>query len=383
MDRRQALLHRLEEIGQSLARSGEALALLGLGSAGLELDRLDAYSDLDFFAIVKPGRKTAFLADLGWLSDIQPIAYCFRNTPDGYKLLFEDGIFCEFAVFEESELAAAVFAPGRVIWRMEEFDEALLAPKLAEPPPAHSVEWTVGEAISCLYVGLCRCRRGEKLSAARFVQQYAVDRIVELSPMLEAEQAAYPDAFAHERRFEARFPGLAREMPQFVQGYERTPESARAILQFLAAHFEVNPAMQRVILALCDEQGDLPTPLCEKIDCVRLHVPDLAAGLVFYQDRLGQRLLWRTADAAGLRMPGTDAELVLHTDEPLAPEFDLLVASADAAVTRFAAAGGTVVVPPFDIRIGRAAVVADPWGNQIVLLDMSHGSLEEQGQLGT
>jgi predicted enzyme related to lactoylglutathione lyase len=375
MDRRQALLHRLDEIGQSLAHTGEALALLGLGSAGLELDRLDAYSDLDFFAIAKPGRKAAFLADLGWLSSIQPIAYRFQNTPDGCKLLFEDGIFCEFAVFEESELAAAVFAPGRVIWKTEDFDEALLTPKPAVPPPARSIEWAVGEAVTCLYVGLCRYRRGEKLSAARFVQHYAVDRIVELAPTLEAEQPAFRDPFALERRFEARFQGLAREMPQFVQGYERTPESARAILQFLAARFDVNPAMQRVILALCDEQGDLPTPLFEKIDCVRLHVPDLAAGLVFYQDRLGQRLLWRTDDAAGLHMPGTDAEIVLHADEPLAPEIDLLVASADAAVTRFAAAGGNVVVPPFDIRIGRAAVVADPWGNQIVLLDMSHGPI--------
>ena len=259
MDRPQALLHRLDEIGQSLARSGEALALLGLGSAGQELDRLDAYSDLDFFAIVKPGRKAAFLADLGWLSDIQPIAYRFRNTQDGYKVLFEDGIFCEFAIFEEAELATAVFAPGRVIWKAEGFDETLLTPRPAAPPAARDIEWAVGEAVTCLYVGLCRYRRGEKLSAARFVQQYAVDRIVELSHVLEAEQAANPDPFARERRYEARFPGLARELPQFVQGYERTPESARAILQFLAARFDVNPAMQRAILALCDEQGKLGT----------------------------------------------------------------------------------------------------------------------------
>ena len=41
----QSLLKRLDEIGQSLERSGHALALLGLGSVGLELDRLDSYSD--------------------------------------------------------------------------------------------------------------------------------------------------------------------------------------------------------------------------------------------------------------------------------------------------------------------------------------------------
>ena len=44
------LLKRLDDIGQSLERSGHALALIGLGSVGVELDRLDSYSDLDFFA---------------------------------------------------------------------------------------------------------------------------------------------------------------------------------------------------------------------------------------------------------------------------------------------------------------------------------------------
>jgi lincosamide nucleotidyltransferase B/F len=43
----QNLLQRLDEIGSSLERSKHALALIGLGSVGLECDRLDSYSDLD------------------------------------------------------------------------------------------------------------------------------------------------------------------------------------------------------------------------------------------------------------------------------------------------------------------------------------------------
>jgi len=122
--------------------------------------------------------------------------------------------------------------------------------------------------------------------------------------------------------------------------------------------------------------------LLKKVDCIRLPVPDLDAGLAFYRDRLGHELVWRTEKAAGLRLPGTDAELVLQTDDP-APEIDFLVDSADLAAARFTAAGGTVVVPPFEIQIGRAAVVADPWGNQYVLLDMSKGALltDEDGNI--
>jgi hypothetical protein len=56
---------------------------------------------------------------------------------------------------------------------------------------------------------------------------------------------------------------------------------------------------------------------------------------------------------------------------PMAPETDLKVDSADADAARITAASGRVVVPPFDIQIGRAVVVEDPWGNQLVLLDAS------------
>ena len=118
----------------------------------------------------------------------------------------------------------------------------------------------------------------------------------------------------------------------------------------------------------------LHEPLARKVDCVRLYVPDLDSGLTFYRDQLGHEVIWRTEQQVGLRMPDTDAEIVLHT-EPQAPEIDLKVASADAAAARFQEAGGKVVVPPFDIQIGRAVVVQDPWGNQFVLLDVSKGLL--------
>jgi catechol 2,3-dioxygenase-like lactoylglutathione lyase family enzyme len=119
--------------------------------------------------------------------------------------------------------------------------------------------------------------------------------------------------------------------------------------------------------------------LLKKVDCIRLYVPDLKAGLAFYRDRLGHELVWRTDKAAGLRLPGSEAELVLQAEEP-GLEIDFLVDSADDAADRFAAAGGTVVVAPFEIQIGRAAVVADPWGNPYVLLDMGKGALVTDGE---
>jgi predicted enzyme related to lactoylglutathione lyase len=120
-------------------------------------------------------------------------------------------------------------------------------------------------------------------------------------------------------------------------------------------------------------------PLLSKIDCVRLYVSDLDAGLAFYCDRLGLSLLWRTHQAVALRLPNTDAELVLQTEDR-EQEVDFSVESADAAAGRIADAGGKVRVPPFDIQIGRCVVVEDPWGNRLVLLDSSKGIVQTDAE---
>jgi lincosamide nucleotidyltransferase len=247
----QQLLHRLDEIGDSLSRTNKAQALIGLGSAGVETTRLDEYSDLDFFGIVKEGYKPDFIRDLTWLSSIHPIAWYFQNTPDGYKLLFEDGIFAEFAIFELWELEHIPYAPGRLVWAEEGFALDVVKPKIETPTrEAQPVEWLVGEALSNLYIGLCRYRRGEKLSAFRFVQVFAVDRLLELASILGPEKPVYPDPFANERRFEKRFPGFSKELPGFMLGYERTQESALNILGFIDEHFKIDQRMKMAIFTL-------------------------------------------------------------------------------------------------------------------------------------
>jgi predicted enzyme related to lactoylglutathione lyase len=82
-------------------------------------------------------------------------------------------------------------------------------------------------------------------------------------------------------------------------------------------------------------------------------------------------LTWRHATQAGLRLG--DTELVLQTERP-GLETDFLVDSAEEAVHRVEAAGGTVLSAPEDIPVGRVAVVADPFGNPLVLLDLSKGT---------
>ncbi|MCU0493339.1 MAG: hypothetical protein MUD01_17270 [Chloroflexaceae bacterium] len=244
MNHPQLLLERLDAIGQSLASTNRALALIGLGSVGVERERLDDYSDLDFFAIVEPGQKQNFLHNLNWLSNIMPVVYAFQNTVDGFKLLFADGVFCEFAVFEPQELSTIPFAEGRIVWKAPDVDDAIRLP-VQQFHPRHDPtdEWLVGEALTCVYVGLCRERRGERLSAQRFIQHYAVDRVLELATRRSPMARRNADPFAPERRVEQRLPELAPLLPRFVQGYGANAQSALAMLEYLERHFVVNAAL--------------------------------------------------------------------------------------------------------------------------------------------
>jgi adenosylhomocysteine nucleosidase len=166
------------------------------------------------------------------------------------------------------------------------------------------------------------------------------------------------------------------------------PTGGEAYGNLQVFHEATQAVMKTLLEQLPDWLKEFPSEiskssaLFKNVDCIRLYVSDLESGLAFYRDRLGQSLIWRTAVAAGLQMPGTGAEIVIQTEQA-GQEVDLTVHSADLAAQRFVQAGGRLVVPPFDIQIGRACVVCDPWGNPLVMLDASKGllSTDEQGNV--
>ena len=114
--------------------------------------------------------------------------------------------------------------------------------------------------------------------------------------------------------------------------------------------------------------------LFQMVDAVQFYVPDIEAGVRYYGDILGHEIIRKTESAVGLRLSGSEAEIVIQNERDY-QEIDLSVESENAAARRIEDAGGKIIVPPFDIQIGRAVVVEGPWGNRMVLLDSSKGRL--------
>lgn len=116
--------------------------------------------------------------------------------------------------------------------------------------------------------------------------------------------------------------------------------------------------------------------MLRKIDCVMLRVDDLETAARYYANVFGLNRLWSDATSVGMGMPETDAEIVLHTNTDVPKEISVhyLVDDVVAAVETLRAKGCFIRAEPFDVTIGKCAVLEDPFGNILCILDMTKGT---------
>lgn len=260
------LLALLDRLGGVLSARGDAVALLGLGSVGTELNRLDEHSDADFFVVVEPGRVRHYLEDIDWLEAVAPVAWSFEHTDDGRKVLFADGLFAEYAVFTLDELRHVGFHSARAVWARADAPADLAEPKV--PPPAlPTIEHQVGEAVTNLFIGLQRDLRGEHLAATRLVQGYAVERLIMVLDLVGVSGQQFGavtvqrDPYGVERRVEQRLPAEALPLAELVPGYGagRNAAAALTVLDLLERHAPVDPAIAARIRGLATRVAPVTT----------------------------------------------------------------------------------------------------------------------------
>jgi hypothetical protein len=239
------LLAGLDAIAASLSTRPQALALLALGSCGVETQRLDAFSDLDFFVIVEDTAKADFIDDLDWLTTGAPLVFAHRNTHDGYKTLDSDGVLCEFAVFHPAELAGIPFAPGRIVWGRDGFDGALLEPN--QTVDAYNTDWTITEAMTNILVGLKRHLRGEIHAARQSITVHAAHGVCRA--LMAGQQG---DPYNPWRRIELLQPAIAAKL-EAIMTQSSPVEAARGLLALLADGFDLAPALSDEIQRHLDQ----------------------------------------------------------------------------------------------------------------------------------
>ena len=219
------------DLENRLAADPRVLGLVAVGSMAGRGTLPDRWSDHDFFVVVAPGAQESFRSDLGWLPRAGGIAFSFRETAHGVKVVFRDGHLIEFAVFDPDELAVSRINRYRVLFDRERIDERLarVAEATAAGASPPSDEWLVGQFLTNLLVGVGRYCRGERLSGRHFVGSSAVTHLVVLLTRhaVSASTAAL-DSLDPLRRFETAFPSLGRRLDAALG--LNTPAAARALL---------------------------------------------------------------------------------------------------------------------------------------------------------
>jgi hypothetical protein len=238
----QIVQETLEILSNAARNSPHAIALIGAGSAGAEIARMDQYSDIDFFLIVEDGFSSGFINDNSWFGRDLPIVFAFRDTDHGNKALLENGVFLEFAIFTQAELAQNGIPGLRTIWGKSGFSLPDLS---AKQPTVREVSYYVDQALSNLLVGALRLRRGERLAALAMIERYALTNL--LSAYRVKNNLTIQDPFNIERRAEQ---ALGVDFAAFVQGYERLERSLEKILAFAEENFQVNASIAQSIREL-------------------------------------------------------------------------------------------------------------------------------------
>lgn len=211
---------------------------------------------------------------------------------------------------------------------------------------------------------------GKALYAARNFKKGEIVLKIDLKPISFKELKALPSEdylAAHNLNGQIYlFGGLARyvnhsENPNVVLDFEQQADLA---LRDIAKGEKI----------IADTRLD-DIPVLKKVDAVLVKVPSIQEGLDFYREQLGMQTIWKKEDMAAVRLG--DSELVLSAE--LDPETDILVESVDHAVKVFENAGGKIIVPPDEIPVGKVAVVEDPFGNRLTLVDLSKGQYQTDG----
>lgn len=192
----------------------EVIGLIFVGSAAAT-ERVDQYSDQDFFLVVTEGTGESFRQDLSWLPNHETIALHPRETAHGLKVVYQNGDVLEFAVFEDSELELSSVNDYKVVLDRQDIAQrmAKIAARSVPVPSNRAQDYEL--FLSLILIGVGRAKRGELLAAQQHIKSYALSFALKL---LRAKLSSNPqeDSLNGFRRFELDYPELGVELIEIM-----------------------------------------------------------------------------------------------------------------------------------------------------------------------
>lgn len=111
-----------------------------------------------------------------------------------------------------------------------------------------------------------------------------------------------------------------------------------------------------------------------KIDSIMYRVTDLENAAQFYENQLGLKRIWTDSERKmiGFALKEGDSEIVIHNDSSIPnPDFSFLVTDVVRLCEDFKKEGQQICLDPIDVRCGKFAILSDPDGNKIPIIDLT------------
>ena len=234
-----------ERLVSSVSTRDEVLGLVLLGSDA-QRERLDQWSDHDFYLVVRDEVAEQMRRDLSWLPDPERIVLAPRETAHGRKVVYDDAHVLELAVATLDEVAGFATNHHRVVLDRGGVADAIHRAVEQTPGPREvDVDRALGLFLTLLLIGAGRARRGELVAAGAHVRTYAVAELIDAwTTVLPPSGDAFVDHLDRKRRFEDAYPGVGARLDAALA---QSPEdAARTLLdlaeEHLAGHVATWPA---------------------------------------------------------------------------------------------------------------------------------------------
>ncbi|SCP97613.1 hypothetical protein [Anaerobium acetethylicum] len=244
-------LARMDELTKFFKRYNGVKAIMGFGSLG-DLRRFDDYSDLDFLLVCTSETRTELLENLDNMQAVAPIAYAGIEGEDTVKLLFMDGVLCDFGIVTEEQLQDIPHTSGRFLWKKDGFSDKYADSTVTQKEKIVEDNWC-GNVLIEVYVGLLRELRGEKAAAFEKIQYEAVRKL--LSGLYGNKNRDLADEFSSLRRAEQL--GAAESiLKEIMPGYGKNAEAARAIIRCLPEGEDLQKLLEHVndLIKACEDR---------------------------------------------------------------------------------------------------------------------------------
>lgn len=233
----ESTLARFEKYSESLTAScidhPQIIGLVLLGSTA-ETERVDEWSDHDFFVITATGEQELLRNDLSWLPNPESIAFWFRETEHGLKVVYDSGNVLEFAIFDCEELRGCMVNHHRLAYGNDDVTQALsiAANRLPEVVVGDDLA-DFRHFLSVLVIQVGRARRGESLTAGQGIRGTATSALLKvLTRRLPADSRL--DRLDVSRRFEFTHPELGKLMSEAMK--QEPEEVAKNLLRLAENH---------------------------------------------------------------------------------------------------------------------------------------------------